>query len=47
MSVLNEGQAFTKGILGIRVSRATQAPADEDIFSIDGGRVLVTACSAR
>jgi hypothetical protein len=44
MSVLNDGQAFTKGILGIRVNRATAAlpqTTAAPIFTIAGGRVAI------
>lgn len=46
MSVLNAGQAFTKGILGCRVNRATAAlpqTAAAAIFTVATGRVAITA----
>ena len=46
MSVLNSGDAFTKATLGIPVRRATGAlpqTTTADIFSVDGGKVLVTS----
>jgi hypothetical protein len=46
MSVLNDGAAFTKGILGIRVSRATAAlpqTAQAPLFTITGGRIALMA----
>jgi hypothetical protein len=46
MSVLNDGQAFTKGILGIRVNRATAALPQTTaaaIFTVATGRVAVLA----
>lgn len=46
MSVLNNGQAFTKGILGCRVNRATAAlpqTAAAAIFTVAGGRVAITS----
>lgn len=45
MSVLNQGQAFTRVMLGTRVDRATDTlpqSGDEALFAITGGRVLLT-----
>jgi hypothetical protein len=46
MSVLNPNRAFTQGILGVQVDRATAAlpqTAAAAIFTISGGRVAVTS----
>jgi hypothetical protein len=46
MSVLNDGIAFAKGILGIRVDRATAnlpQTAAAAIFTIATGRVVITS----
>lgn len=45
MSVTNEAIAFTKGVLGVKVSRATATlpqTAAAAIFTITGGKVLIT-----
>jgi hypothetical protein len=44
MSVLNEADAFTGGVLGVRVSKATAAlpqTTTGNLFTITGGRVMV------
>jgi len=46
MSVLNDLQSFRKAVLGERVYRATDtlpAGTDEALFTITGGRVMVTS----
>jgi hypothetical protein len=46
MSVLNDGDAFRKAILGLKVSRATAtlpATTQAAIFTVAGGQVLVTS----
>lgn len=46
MSILNDGQAFLKGIFGIPVERATAAlpqTTAHALFTIAGGRVLLTS----
>jgi hypothetical protein len=46
MTVVNEGAAFTKNLLGLRVARATAAlpqTAAAAIFTISTGKVLVTS----
>lgn len=46
MSVLNDGAAMLKSVLGIRVQRATAvlpATTQAAIFTISGGQVLVTS----
>ena len=45
MAVYNEGQAFTKGVLGLRVDRATATLPQTTaaaIFNVLVGRVAVT-----
>lgn len=45
MSMLNEGIAFTKGIVGLRVDRATAtlpATTAAALFTVVGGRVAIT-----
>jgi hypothetical protein len=42
MTIIGEGLAFTKANHGLIASRATATvAADQDLFSIDGGRVLL------
>jgi len=46
MGVLNEGRTYRQAILGQRVDRATDtlpATTDEALFSITGGRVMITS----
>lgn len=46
MSVLLQGDQLRALLLGVKVSRATDTlpqTATEDLFSIDGGRVLITS----
>lgn len=44
MSQLNRGDQFIKSVLGIPVRRATATvAADQDLFSIDGGLVMITS----
>lgn len=46
MSVLNDGDAFRKAILGLKTSRATgtlPATTQSAIFTIAGGQVMVTS----
>jgi hypothetical protein len=46
MTVVNEAMAFTKGVLGVRVIRATATlpqTAAAAIFTITGGKVLITS----
>lgn len=48
MSVLNPGAQFLKGIVGIPVHRATATiAADQDLFSVDGGAVMLTGFLGR
>lgn len=48
MSVLNPNESFAKGILGVPVKRATATvAADQDLFSVEGGAVLLTGFLGR
>lgn len=46
MSVLNDGAAFLKAVIGLKVSRATAtlpATTQAPIFNVTGGRVILTS----